>query len=447
MYRKLFYTLNALMLAAFIVAAIVDYRKEWREYQGRYYRLMAADLEGKARQSADPEQTKRLRDQARQLRGTPLQIRQIIAKDLGRVDRCITCHVGMDEFLNPSLTTDLKEHPFTGHPDVSGIIRSHPLQKFGCTVCHAGQGLATELEAAHGYAENWEKPLGLGPLLQSSCVKCHGNLDTLRGAEVVAKGKKLFDDHGCIGCHQIRGVGGVISVDLGNIADKPLERIAPYNFSLIKTADGKPLPRRDWKLPAWIEAHMTNDTIEFVPNDPFAKYNKEPIAPSGMPDFRGEITPEGAKAITAFLLSQTEEEKIPIRYYVPGPPKTEPKFAGAAAHGKYVFDKHGCSGCHGLGGAQGRRNYNAMGPGQADPRTDMDKGREPALTDTVGTFTRDELRAKIQAGVPSSQIAKFNPDGPTPPLYMPAWKDKIKGVELEDLITYLLSIAKQQEDF
>ena len=52
----------------------------------------------------------------------------------------------------------------------------------------------------------------------------------------------------------------------------------------------------------------------------------------------------------------------------------------------------------------------------------------------------EELKDKIAHGVPF--IAKNDSKGPTPPLYMPAWKDKIKGQELEDLATYLLSIKE-----
>jgi hypothetical protein len=32
-----------------------------------------------------------------------------------------------------------------------------------------------------------------------------------------------------------------------------------------------------------------------------------------------------------------------------------------------------------------------------------------------------------------------------PPLYMPPWKEKIKGEEMEDLLTYLYSIAEEME--
>ncbi len=451
--RKLFYLFNALLLASFLVALYIDHDTEWRKYQKEFFRAQSAKLEERAASAKSPEEAKALRDQAKGLRDQPVMIRQIIVKDLDAVDRCITCHVGMDEFANPTLKTDLKEQPFTGHPDLKGVVKDHPFQKFACTSCHAGQGLATTAKAAHGDVENWEKPLLKGSLIQASCARCHANFETLKGAETVAMGRKLMENHGCMGCHQINRVGGVISVDLGDIADKPLERVAPYNFSLIQK-DGKPLPKEEWKLQAWIEAHLTNVPMDFVPNDPFAKYNKEPIAPSGMPDFTRELPKGGADAITAYLLSLSHEP-IPSTYFVAAAPKPEPRFGSAVEHGRFVFKKYGCAGCHGVDAKEGRRNYNALGPGQPELASvagdegklheAMSLGREPTLPETVGTYTREELRAKIQNGVPGSAIVKYNPDGPVPPLYMPPWKDKIKGAELEDLLTYLMSIAKKDD--
>ena len=159
--------------------------------------------------------------------------------------------------------------------------------------------------------------------------------------------------------------------------------------------------------------------------------------------FSKEITEDQAESIVAY--HGDDAGKYPSRYYVfKAPPR--PKFASSLEHGRHVFQKYGCQGCHGLEGKEGRRNYNAMGPGQSDHENDMDKGREPTLVDVVGTYTRDELRHKIEAGVSQASISKFNPKGPTPPLFMPAWKDKIKGVEMEDLLTWLLSIGKKQEE-
>lgn len=445
-YRKLFIGLNAALLAVFAWAFWKDYNAEWKRYQKRYYRMAAEDLEKKAAGVKDEGGRKELLAEARKLRRQPLEIKQIIVKDLGRVDRCVTCHVGMDEYVNPTLRNDFKDHPYKAHPKLDLLAKNHPFTKYGCTACHQGQGLATTADAAHGKVHHWEQPLLQGSAVQGSCVSCHADFKTLKGAEVAAKGAQLFQKHGCVGCHSIKGVGGVVSVDLGDIADKPLERIAGFNFMRIKKKDGTPLSREkhEWTIQNWIMGHLTNDPIEVTPNDPFAEFNAEPVAPSGMPDFREELGWEGAEAITAYLMGQTLRP-IPHTFYRSAPPEKEPAFASQVAHGKFVFEKYGCAGCHGLGGAKGRRNYNAVGPGQEDMKKDMDKGREPTLVDVVGTYTAEELKRKIENGVPGSAIVKFNPEGPTPPLYMPAWKDKIKPKEMDALVAYLLSIAKKDD--
>ena len=82
----------------------------------------------------------------------------------------------------------------------------------------------------------------------------------------------------------------------------------------------------------------------------------------------------------------------------------------------------------------GRRNFNYQG-----------NGFMPMLTKVIGNYTREELRKKLQNGVPI--VNKENEKGPTPPLYMPAWKDRISWPEMEALMDYLFSIAEKQEEF
>ncbi|MBI4057007.1 MAG: c-type cytochrome [Elusimicrobia bacterium] len=447
--RKLFNFFNLSILLVFLIAFWIDYHREWKIYQRAYYQKTADSLGKKLATLSDPEQKKALKTQIKFWRKHPLEIKQIIAKDLGRVDRCITCHVAMDEFTNPSLTSDIPENPYKAHPDLAVLVKNHPLQKYGCTTCHAGQGLSTTLEEAHykvteGHTVVWEEPILKQPYIQASCAKCHADFEKLRGAEMAALGKDLFQKHGCIGCHQLKGVGGVISVDLGDIADKPLARIAPHNF------EEAGVPHDKYSVQSWIEAHLTKDPMDFVSNDPLGKFNAEPIAPSGMPPYYKELKEKEAKALTTYLLSLSNKS-IPKDYYVYASPKPEPNFNNAVEHGKYVFNKYGCQGCHGMDAKLGRRNFNALGPGQDSSKPweieEMAKGQEPTLVDVVGTYTRGELKKKIQDGVPASSLAKFNPDGPIPPLYMPSWREKIKGQELEDLVSYLLSIAKKQESW
>ena len=69
---------------------------------------------------------------------------------LQRVDRCTTCHLGVDD---PTMKN--APEPFRYHEGLGPHIPS----RFGCTICHGGQGLATTKEEAHGNVQFWQTPL------------------------------------------------------------------------------------------------------------------------------------------------------------------------------------------------------------------------------------------------------------------------------------------------
>src|SRR5262245_28473765 len=82
----------------------------------------------------------------------PSGLQQIWVADLGRADRCTTCHQavtwkGFERADNP-----LRSHPVEP-------LKNHPVEKFGCTACHGGQGWAIDTAAAHGEVAHWEEPL------------------------------------------------------------------------------------------------------------------------------------------------------------------------------------------------------------------------------------------------------------------------------------------------
>jgi mono/diheme cytochrome c family protein len=449
MYKKLFLWGNIALFVLLILAIAKDLFRPWMPYQRKYREMQVA---------AEPAP-----EAKEMIASRPVEIKQMILTDLSQVDRCVTCHQGMDPIATPTLTNDFKENPYKSHP--GDFLKNHPPDKFGCVICHGGQGLSTDfIGAAHtprdeaqrdawrkNYnwtpAEHWERPMLASPYIQASCVKCHGNFESLPGEEVVAKGKKLLETHGCLGCHQWHGEGGPISVDLAEeTANKPLTRI---DFS------HSGLDAEDRTLLNWIRLHFLMDPKKLTPGDPEAHFNAEPIAPSGMQDFTlpsaafpndgPELKPDDATALTTYILSQQSlaagptPPTIPHAYYVEKTAKDQTfddvrSAHGKIAAGKWVYDKYGCAACHGLNAKGGRFNFNYQGGGW-----------EPVLVKTVPNYTRDELRKKIQQGV--AVVSKDNPSGPTPPLYMPAWKDKIKGEELETLMDYLFSIGEKQEEF
>ena len=167
------------------------------------------------------------------------------------------------------------------------------------------------------------------------------------------------------------------------------------------------------------------DPVVYNPGDPKAEFNTEPIAPSAMPAYL--MSDKDADALTAYILGLNRKE-IPSPFLVQEPLTPEPVPVGAIPHGRYVYEKYGCAGCHGADARGGIRNYNA------------EHDVIPNLRQAISTYKREEIKEKLNEGV--AFVAKHHQDGPQPPLYMPSWKSKIKGEELEDLVSYLISIKE-----
>jgi mono/diheme cytochrome c family protein len=422
--RNLFVGGNFLLLALFLGVVVKDQLREWQPFQRDFYRREVKRLHEELDKAQTPDDKERAERALKAMKGQSVKIRQIMLPKLDRYDRCLTCHTGMDSSVNATQVTSYKDAPLAA-PD-NPIHKAHPVEKFGCTVCHSGQGLATTVKAAHGEVEHWEKPMLRGVYLQASCAKCHANVWDEKAMPYTSawrRGEELFREKGCIGCHQIHGQGGPISVDLAeDTADKPLGRI---DF----THTG--LPKEEWTLTNWIRSHFVVPPAQLVPGDPEAHFNAEPIAPSGMPFF--DLNKDDADAVTTFVLSMAHDN-VPVDMIASTEKRPEPtKFVSAVAHGRHVYEKYGCAACHAPDARGGTPNFN------------YENDVEPNLRKNVATYTRDELRKKIQNGVPV--VGKKEAKGPTPPLYMPAWKDKIKGDELEDLLTYLLSIAEKGQEW
>ena len=59
------------------------------------------------------------------------------------------------------------------------------------------------------------------------------------------------------------------------------------------------------------------------------------------------------------------------------------------------------------------------------------------------SYTKQELKDKILNGV--KQVDKLDPNGPTPPLYMPSFRGLISDDEIELLIGYLDSLLPKKD--
>ena len=391
MKRLLFLLFNVMLLVLFVAVMWQDTNREWTRYQREFVSSLS-------------------KDERRAVTGG---LHQILVNDLDRVDRCTTCHLAIDK---PQLALD--KEPFTAHP--GKFLEWHPVDKFGCTVCHGGQGLATEAAAAHGDVKHWEEPLLRGELVQASCRSCHGDLAAIADhVPQLLKGKQLFEAKGCYGCHVIKTFGTefgqTISQDLTEVGSKPYE-LMTADFEMMS---GKH-DRIHWLMRKLDHPRRLNpgSRVEELPP------GEEEVFPSAMPHFG--FTEEEAAAVTTYLLSLTSFDP-PVSYVRPPKPEPAPLYASSIERGKAVFDRYGCAACHGPGGVGGRRNPNA-GLG----------GEIPPLMLVKAYYDKESLKHLIREG--RQPAPRAQPGRPNPPLFMPSWKDRIAEPDLDALADYLLSL-------
>lgn len=266
---------------------------EWKKYQNRYRDL--------ALEKTNDEKIKKV------IKNKKIGISQIIVRDFGdeRVDRCTTCHIAIDDnrFKNES-------NPLKSHPE---IINSHPYRKFGCTVCHDGNGRGLTTYDAHGEDHYWIRTLLKGSMVESSCAKCH-QYPYLKETQKLKAGAELFFSKACYACHKIEGLSnGKLGIELTEAGSK-------------------------WDL------HYLKESIE----DPKAN-NPE----SMMPELK--LTEDEVEKLLIFMRSLTGEN------LVEGPVQTHNKLKSwknlkrpeveiSIESGKKIFNSFGCIGCHKVDG-------------------------------------------------------------------------------------------------
>jgi cytochrome c len=101
--------------------------------------------------------------------------------------------------------------------------------------------------------------------------------------------------------------------------------------------------------------------------------------------------------------------------------------------GLKVYEEFSCAACHGPDGKGGVHNFNSQTAQQV-----------PALLHVADSYTKAELLAKIQNGVPIEP--KLNTNGPAPPLHMPGFKELLTDDQTTDLAAYLISLKPKGEN-
>jgi cytochrome c551/c552 len=301
----------------------------------------------------------------------------------GLVDRCQSCHIGMYPTLVPAGLTvtkaDLamaKSHdaPFTSHPDPD-LLTYHPLEKFGCSPCHGGNGRALDsVTRGHGRYEHWLWPLYYREDFNAGCQQCHAADMVTEHAPDLNEGKQLYRQRGCIGCHRFQGFDNederLVSTrqEIMQLAKQKsddelevarLQKLgdqAPDNETANKLyGQATNLTVEVSRLDAETEtleedSHSLLQEIKKVGPDlkevrqklrkqwiPYWLANTHTFrATTKMPQFR--LTQDEVESISAFVWQQG----------LTGPP-LEHQQPGNTAHGKELLESRGCLACHSIG--------------------------------------------------------------------------------------------------
>jgi cytochrome c2 len=332
-------------------------------------------------------------------------LRQIWLPELDRVDRCGTCHLGIDD---PSFAD--APQPFSSH---SGTwLATHPIDRFGCTPCHDGQGQATDYRnAAHQPQPFVTRPMRPLETIEANCGACHRAVDA-PDAPRLDEGRALIVQSGCFSCHEIPGFDGLTfhgpALDSIGFKVRPewlrlwlkdprsyLERSKMGNFRLSDDditglqaflLSQHTIPSLDSTNIDWQRADTSNGRALFgelrcvschavngrggtmgpeltrigdkVRRDWLFGFLKDPhrVQPeTAMLQYR--LTDDQLRDLSAFLLDEYRSGDT-----APEPPPVTYQDARAVASGRAVFERRGCTSCHRLGSI---KNAGRIGPSLA----------------------------------------------------------------------------------
>ena len=454
---QFFFALSMIVLALMLGAIFQAGTPSWKKYQAEFHRLEAAGEPNAAAKSG--------------VLNTPLDVRQVLLPGLQRVDRCTTCHMGVED---PTMKSAPQPHTF--HPNLAPHIPS----KFGCTVCHGGQGLATDQANAHGKVDFWQEPLLPKEYVRASCGRCHKEGE-VPGVPELTAGRHLFETQGCRGCHKLNGVGGTIGPDLteeGAVHRLP-QWLEKHFLNPNVVSANSPMPnfhftKQQARELTFYMLSLTNEqmgtyysSVRLIPSASYGKelfvdknciacHNIGGVGAKSGPDLLGiakshsngwldeqlvnpqliyptsimpayDLETNARKALIAFMASATVEDAQSILSQRTRVLKPED---AAIEAGKQSFARFGCVGCHGLQLQGGVPNPNSQG------------GEVPSLLHASDDYTKDEVIKIIQNGKapPLEDVKK-----PTPPLYMPSWKGVLNDEDIHRIADYLWSMQKKKE--
>ena len=141
----------------------------------------------------------------------------------------------------------------------------------------------------------------------------------------------------------------------------------------------------------------------------------------------------GSVIATGYMDAQRrkKEATLPVAESVSA--VTAPELSPELQPGLKVYEELSCAACHGPAGKGGVHNFNAQTAQEV-----------PALIHVADSYTKPDLIAKIQNGVPIEP--KLDTNGVAPPLHMPSFKAMLTDVQMNDLVAYLISLKPKGEN-
>src|SRR6185295_4166662 len=258
---------------------------------------------------------------------------------------------------------------FMAHPRLdlfAADSSKHPIAKFGCTVCHEGDGRDTDFTRVvhtpnsehqgkewrnrHGtpygeerynwnYRELWDLPMFPTKYVQASCRRCHTDAVDLDGAPKYVQGMKLVERIGCYGCHRM---------DTYQILPKDVNNVA-VDANRKNRRPGPPLLRiatkvtEDWAA-KWVLAprdfrsttrmphffNQSNTRVKVNQNDyPVVEVNGVKRSP---------VDDTIVASLVKYVWSLSDKEADPA----------PPALKGDAIKGEIIVKQVGCTACHKL---------------------------------------------------------------------------------------------------
>ena len=321
--NKLLLLSSSLLTCALLTTAAYqeNVQQEWRRLQRQYRKALPADAAGTFK----------------------VQLRQIVVPALGVTDRCVSCHVGM-----ASGESGVEgNRVFARHPRVP-----HDPTEYGCTICHGGQGRATEKAAAHGDVHFWPEPMLPRRFAYAGCGTCHTHVAVPRAVHL-AGGRLLIERADCLACHRLDGRGGTLRPGgAGGMEGPDLSRLG---------ATGVP--------PSWYDQHVAR---------------RDSTGSTAWRVSFADLTAADRESITEYLGS---------RVGAPG-----------LVEAKAAFNSLGCRGCHKVHGVGGDDGPDLSRIGSADPgQRNFSQVPEPH---TLANWFAEHFRAPARV-VPGSAMPEL----------------------------------------